>query len=110
MGLVLEATCDSCEFTQAELRLGGTHEMIARHDVAHFELFWATCCEQVHSIEVKLGQAYPDTPCPTCNATLNLASSHRYRVATLKGETLAKHPCPKCSGEALTFRQTGKFI
>ena len=55
MGLLLSARCNDCDYTEEELRLGGSHAQIGAHDVSAYELFSVTCCQQVQSILVFLG-------------------------------------------------------
>jgi hypothetical protein len=110
VGLVLTATCDSCAYERADLRLGATHAQIEAHDVSTRELFRAVCCKQVVSVLVLHGGSYPETPCEECEDRLDLSAETRYRIATLKGEVFRGHPCPSCASTSLRFEPTGKFV
>ena len=109
MGLILDAGCDGCGFSRADLRLGATHGQIAEHDVNTLELYGALCCGTLQSVRVFMGQPLPEVPCEACGVNLTLAPETRYRVATLKGEVLGGHPCPACGAHRLTFVATGRF-
>jgi hypothetical protein len=110
MGLILEASCDACDFHTDDLRLGADNAQMSAHDRSSQELYRTECCAGVQSVEVFLGFPPPEVPCARCGGPLRLTDETRYRVATLKGEAYAEHPCPACGAKQLGFRPTGKFI
>lgn len=108
MGLVLEARCGDCDFAQGDLKLGGTHEQIAAHDVSHYQVFPAGCCRRLQSVLLLLGQPLPEVDCDACSDRLALVK--HYRVSTLKGEQWSGHTCPACAAESLTFERVDTFL
>jgi hypothetical protein len=110
MGLILDASCANCDYTQSGLRLGGTREEVTRHDVEVAWLFRASCCKQVQSVQILLGQPLPSPECATCGQSLALHLADRYRIACLSGTVLEGHPCPACAGESMCFVEAGSFL
>lgn len=110
MGLILDAACGACGYEGRDLRLGGTHAMIAQHDVAAHELFATPCCREVQSVVCLLGQEYPEARCETCGDAFRPDPARRYRISTLKGERLSGHACPRCGEPRLEFSVRGKFV
>jgi hypothetical protein len=110
MGLFLDAACSACDYRRAGLRLGATHRQIEQHDVCTHELYRLSCCGEVQSVLIYMGQPLPELDCATCGVALDLAVTPRYRVATMKGEVLEDHPCPRCGESRLGFSRRGKFV
>ncbi len=110
MGLILRASCAACGYARDDLRLGGDHGQIAAHDVSHWELYRLPCCGEVESVLLHLGAPPPEVACARCGAQAALGRETRYRVATLKGEALTGHPCPRCAAATLAFERRGKFV
>ncbi len=110
MGWVLRAECAACGHGETDLRLGATHGEIGQHDVCHRDLFRAPCCGRLESVLLYLGQPLPAAACSGCGQALVLDAAHRYRIATLKGERLDRHPCPRCGVVALAFEKIGTFL
>ncbi|MGE0709322.1 MAG: hypothetical protein AB7N76_26820 [Planctomycetota bacterium] len=109
MGLILDASC-ACGFSAEGLRLGATHEEIARHDVEVAEIFRTACCTTLLSVQVLLGQPLPAPLCPGCGQAVTLAPESRYAIARLSGVRLEGHPCPRCGEPALSFREQRRFL
>lgn len=110
MGLILDASCDACGYARQGLRLGATHAQIEAHDVSHFEVFAAPCCQDLLSAHLFLGVVWPEPPCDRCGKPVVLAQERRYRISTMKGEVLTGHPCPRCAARALQFTRAGTFL
>lgn len=110
MGWVVDASCSDCGYARTGLRFGATHAEIGQHDVCHRALVLASCCGTVQDVVLYMGQRPPPTPCDSCEATLDLDAVHRYRIATLKGEVLSNHPCPRCAAPSLAFERTDEFV
>lgn len=110
MGWVLGAACSGCGFAQGDLRLGASHAEIGQHDVCHRVLVLASCCGAIQDVLLYMGQPPRAVPCERCQAALDVAAAHRYRISTLKGEVLTAHRCPRCGVDALEFRRTGSFV
>ena len=109
MGLFLTAQCP-CGYERGDLRLGATHAQIAAHDVSTYELYAAPCCGEVQSVLVYMGAPLPDAPCERCAAPLPLSAPTRYRVATLKGQVMEGHRCPRCQAAELRFVPGESFL
>lgn len=110
MGLFLKASCPACGYQRGGLRLGATHAQIAAHDVSTFEVFRATCCDELQSVLVYMGQAYPSTCCDRCQLPLKLDAETRYRISTLKGQVYEGHVCPRCQAAELRFEPGESFL
>ena len=109
MGVLLDASCESCELTAQELRLGATVEQMGRHDVARFEIVAVTCCGLVRSVEMPLGQPLPSPPCERCEEPLRLTRDQVFRITTMSGLALTRHRCPACGEATLTFAERASF-
>lgn len=84
--------------------------MIARHDVAHFDVFATPCCRDLQSVEVVLGQGHAPVPCARCGVEFTPSAPDRYRISRLRGEVLEGHPCPRCGAAVLGFEVTARFV
>ena len=110
MGLILSVRCVGCGYEADGLRLGGSHEQIAEHDVSAYELFASPCCKQVESVRVLLGARYPEAECGSCAQSFEPTQETRFRVSTLKGEVFSGHSCPRCSEPRLEFSPIETFL